>query len=146
MAGGLGLGFRGMDCLREKKEMKILKGNFGECRFCDNMDETYGLPSLEAKSWDLCLTDPPWLVNYKIESMNLRRGNVADIEVDCSKKQNYKDDYSDEWQLIWFNKILNLCNCVINCVGRRKEYWWIRNTEPIGTLQIILRNSYLRSE
>ena len=45
--------------------MKVLKGNYGECRFCDNIDTDYGLPSLKEKSWDLCLTDPPYGINYK---------------------------------------------------------------------------------
>jgi len=44
--------------------MKIVKGNYGECRFCDNMDEKHGLPSLEEKSWDLCLADPPYGIKF----------------------------------------------------------------------------------
>lgn len=48
--------------------MKILKGNFGECRFCDNMDAEHGLPSLKEKSWDLCLTDYPFNVKFKGKS------------------------------------------------------------------------------
>jgi DNA modification methylase len=45
--------------------MKILKGKFGECRFIDNMNPDYGLPSLKDKSWDLCLTDYPFNVSFK---------------------------------------------------------------------------------
>jgi len=44
--------------------IEILKGNYGECRICDNTDPTYGMPSLKAQSWQLCLTDYPYNVNY----------------------------------------------------------------------------------
>ena len=44
--------------------MQIIKGKFGECRLCDNMDEKAGMPSLEAGSWDLCLTDYPYNVKF----------------------------------------------------------------------------------
>jgi DNA modification methylase len=48
--------------------MKVLKGNFGEVRFCDNMDKEYGLPSLKPKSFELCLTDVPYA--QKIQHKN----------------------------------------------------------------------------
>jgi DNA modification methylase len=48
--------------------MEIVKGRYGECRFCDNMDPEFGLPSLEDKSWDLCLTDYPYNVSFEGKS------------------------------------------------------------------------------
>lgn len=42
--------------------MRIIKGNFGECRFCDCIE---GMKELEEKSFDLCLTDYPYNVKFK---------------------------------------------------------------------------------
>ena len=50
--------------------MKILQGNFGKALFCDNMDQDHGLPSLPPKSWDLCLTDPPYGISFKANRDN----------------------------------------------------------------------------
>ena len=47
--------------------MKTIKGNYGECRFCDNMDIEYGLPSLNDNSWEICLTDPPYNIDFKFK-------------------------------------------------------------------------------
>jgi len=68
--------------------MKILKGNYGECRFCDNMDQDHGLPSLEEKSWDLCLTDPPY---------NLQRsdGKIRSTSKKSQLYDQFKISYSD---------------------------------------------------
>ena len=78
--------------------MKIVKGNYGECRFCDNMDEDNGLPSLEDKSWDLCLTDPPYNINAKANSQAKGKSKTPDIGY-----KDYIDDYST-----YIEKIINL--------------------------------------
>ena len=104
--------------------MKIVKGTFGECRFCDNMDETHGLPSLEEKSWDLCLTDPPFNVNAKAHSQAKKKRE------DHVKEYNDNIENWDEFNLTWYNLIMEKCNCLIFTPGHVNVQWWYRNTEP----------------
>lgn len=78
--------------------MKIVKGHYGECRFCDNMDSIYGMPSLKEKSWDLCLTDPPYGGNYEKQD-----------------KINYKDEFQD---LKWFYLCLAISSQMVFSSGK----------------------------
>ena len=81
--------------------MKIVKGNYGECRFCDNMDEKHGLPSLEEKSWDLCLTDPPYNLKYKSMGCTSKKTKAKKIYYsDRMTPQEYK-----LWCTQWFQSI-----------------------------------------
>jgi DNA modification methylase len=67
--------------------VRIDKYKFGEVRYCDCLNKEYGLPSLEDKSFDLLLTDPPFNVEFKIKG-----------------KINYKDKFEDYQDFI--NQIL----------------------------------------
>jgi DNA modification methylase len=83
--------------------MKILKGNYGECRFCDNMDPDHGLPSLEEKSWDLCLTDPPY--GYKIQD---NKGMIGGSNL--AKNKEYPITKNDIFTIDQFNECKKLSN------------------------------------
>jgi DNA modification methylase len=103
--------------------MKILKGKYGECRFCDNMDAEYGLPSLAEKSWDLCLTDPPYGINYNKPS------GMGEKPVDRNKiKQQYFDDREKNY-FPWIKTIMSVClekaNGLVFTSGRKYYYDWI---------------------
>ncbi len=74
-----------METYRNKDGILIMEGNFGACRFCSNMDEKYGLPSLLDNEYDLCLTDPPYNVKFK------RKDNNYNDSID-----NY-EQYCKEW-------------------------------------------------
>ena len=108
--------------------MKVIKGNFGECRFIDNMNSDYGLPSLENKSWDLCLTDPPYNLNFKGKT-------ISKYIWDTSYRKNkiyYSDDSIDylKWCKLLFNEIqLKSKGQIITC-GMKNLYWWIQNQTP----------------
>ena len=96
--------------------MKILKGNYGECRFCDNMDETYGLPSLEEKSWDLCLTDPPYNINHKVKR-----------EVDSfSYDDNMEPEKYFEFSKKWYSIIKEITNLIVFTGGYMNHAMWYR--------------------
>lgn len=120
--------------------VKIIKGNFGECRICDNMDKKYGLPSLEEKSWDLCLTDPPY---------NLKRKKHAGL----GKKPNldnhtltffYSDDMTLEeyskWCTSWFKSIEKISDKQVITVGKRNRNMWYKIKEPYDEIVWIKRN------
>ena len=105
--------------------MKILKGNFGECRFCDNMDEVNGLPSLDDKSWDLCLTDPPYNINYKISEDMLKNYG--------SKVKKYSDDIPDylKFSQDWFDQIQRITQRLIFTPGNKNIGMWYKIQEPV---------------
>jgi len=73
------------------------------------MDKEQGLPSLPDKCVDLCLTDPPFNINYKAKFTEL----------------NYKDNKNDykEWCEIWFNELKRICNGIILYVGQTEFIW-----------------------
>ena len=78
--------------------------------YADCMNEENWLPTLEDKSIDLCLTDPPWDLNLK--------------------KMNYKDDYGFEWHKLWFNEILRICRGLVLIPGWKHFYEWIQYKTP----------------
>ena len=59
--------------------MKTILGNYGEVRFCDNMDLDDGIPAMQSKSFDAVITDPPYgggvkkkgRINYADEFLGL---------------------------------------------------------------------------
>lgn len=117
-------------------DLKILKGNYGECRFIDNMDETYGLPAIGFKCYDLCLTDPPYNVNAKAHSQAKKKRVDHVIEYDDNIK-NW-----DEFNLNWFNEVTRSANCLIFTPGHVNIQWWYRNTEPRDFIIHFKRNGH----
>ena len=94
--------------------MEIVKGRYGECRFCDNMNLEFGLPSLKEKSWDLCLTDPPYGINY------------------TNKGTNYNDIFLP---LDWFDIILKVCKGLVFTPGATHLYDYILHKKPEHNLR-----------
>ncbi len=70
------------------------------------MNEVNGLPTLEDKSIDLCLTDPPYNVNYKQKSKTIKRQFYDDMD------ENY-----NKWCEQWFLEIRRICNLLIFTPG-----------------------------
>lgn len=99
--------------------------------YADCMNEENGLPTLEVKSVDLCITDPPWNVNYK--GLSKRRKGPKN-------KVLYKDNYPDEWNLIWFNELERICNGIMIATTRNKLRWWYKNTDVRDMLIIYFKN------
>ena len=103
--------------------MKIIKGNYGECRFCDNMDQEHGLPSLSDQSFNLCLTDPPYNVKAKPHSQ-------------AKKKKDHDIGYNDniknynEFSLTWFNHIIRISKGLIFTPGNPNLQMWYDLTTP----------------
>lgn len=102
-------------------------------KYIDCMDKDSGLPSLPDKSIDLCLTDPPWNINYKGKTKRYKEPEKYGWEL-------YKDDYDDEWNLTWFNELKRICNGIIIATSRSKLTWWYKNTEPRDLLIIYFKN------
>jgi len=121
--------------------MKILKGTYGECRFCDNMDPAHGLPSLAAKSWDLCLTDPPYGINYTYPSglgeCPAEKWKATAVLYDDTKTG---EAYHD-WCRLWMDELLRITSNVIFTPGNPNIKFWILNYDVYDMLVWFKRNS-----
>ena len=104
--------------------MKILQGNFGQCFFCDNMDENYGLPILPPKSWDLCLTDPPYNLDYD--------GSIQ-INKNMDKKIFYNDTVKnyEDFSKKWFKLTMEKVKTLIFTPGNKNIFLWGKIELPI---------------
>jgi len=98
--------------------MKILKGNYGECRFCDNMDAEFGLPSLQNQSIQFCFTDFPYNVQYKNK--------------DCSYEDN-KENYVEWIQTRW-KQIQRITESQIITVGSPNDKLWYSFAPPMDKI------------
>jgi DNA modification methylase len=87
------------------------------------MDPDEGLPSLTEKSWDLCLTDPPYNVNAKPHSQ-AKHKLTHDI--------GYNDNIVnwDEFNYNWFNNIIRIVKGLIFTPGNINLKWWFEHTNP----------------
>jgi len=120
--------------------MKIIKGNFGECRICDNMDPRHGLPSLKDKSWDLFFSDPPYNRDYN---------KPSGIGEKPAKKTKNKKYYSDKmtpedykkWCVNWFLESKRVSNIQIFTPGRTNFMMWCSIEEPYDYLTWYKRNA-----
>ena len=92
---------------------------WNKVKYIDCMDEEYGLPSLPDKSVDLCLTDPPYNINFKG-----KYGSKRKVEL------YFDDHHSFDWNLKWFNEIMRICNAVIFTCGHSNLFDWICFKKP----------------
>ena len=102
----------------------------------DFMNEENGLPTLEDKSIDLCLTDPPYNQNFKA---GLNRYN----DKYTVKKINYEDNLTDieykDWCYKWFNELKRICKGIIfTCGYKNRQIWFDKEIFEI----IIWYNNY----
>ncbi len=99
--------------------------------YADCMNPENGLPTLEDKSIDLCLTDPPWGSSF----VNKKKKTVQ-----------YNDKWNPVWNLLWFHELERICNGIILVISTSKKFWWIRNTKPIGEIYIYFNNRCAQSK
>ncbi|MHA1382375.1 MAG: DNA methyltransferase [Candidatus Helarchaeota archaeon] len=118
--------------------MKEVKGNYGKCLIIDNMDEINGLPSLEDKSWDLCLTDPPW--GYKESNQYRPLGlNRKRIKTDDDVK-TYNDEFDESFFLGCVSNILRVSRQSCIATGLKKLNWWFQYYPPLGIFVVVFNN------
>ncbi|HEC40834.1 hypothetical protein LCGC14_0938190 [marine sediment metagenome] len=93
---------------------------WNEVKYIDCMDPDKGLPSIPDKSIDLCLTDPPFGINFKGKK-------------DYSSKREivlYRDDHLFEWNLKWFSEMERICNGIVFTCGYKYFFDWIKYKKP----------------
>lgn len=91
--------------------MKIVKGNYGEVRICDNMDQKYGLPSLKNKSFDIGFTDFPYNVNFKGKAFGGKEYE--------DNKENYKEFCETR-----FKELKRICKGLVIFCGNPNLWMW----------------------
>ena len=102
--------------------ISVVRGNFGECFFCDNLDPIHGMPSLSEKAFDEIITDPPYNIEAKItkgEHYNNRRNNNQSIDT-------YDDHILDypAFSHRWFNEAKRIANYIMFTCGRMNKRMW----------------------
>lgn len=122
--------------------IKTSKYSSGEVRYCDCLDEEYGLPSLETNSIELGYFDPPWNSNLK----KTKRTYLKTRTLDNSKKTHFNDVVSDEWNLEWFNQAERVCKKIILVISETQKFWWIRNTNPVADVPVLWKNGFSSSK
>jgi DNA modification methylase len=93
--------------------------------YCDCLDPKIGLTSLPDRSIDLCITDPPWNINYKGSAGSNGKRKRRDGIFYNDKIQDY-----ELFSLRWFYEIKRICNRIIFTPGIQNLKMWYRITEP----------------
>jgi DNA modification methylase len=108
--------------------MKIIKGNFGECRFQDCIE---GMKQQKDHEFDLCLTDIPYNVDVGSLKEDLHRLNKNDrhfenkVFCDFDNNQDYHKFLMD-----WFELIKTKCNKIVFNCGNPNLSFWLKLEEP----------------
>jgi DNA modification methylase len=107
---------------------------WNQVKYIDCMDEKEGLPSLPDKSVDLCLTDPPFNMNYK-GTRRRNKQNKYKVNYD-----DYREDY-DDWCKLWFTELKRICKGIILLPGNQNIPLWFKIEEPYDMFIWYKKNS-----
>ena len=105
--------------------MEIIEGNYGKCYICDNMDKNVGLPSLNNKTHGLCISDPPYNVNYSEADCRIKQKTDGTMirfqQFKDTKHELYNDNITnyEEFSRKWFTEIMRICNQLIFTCGNK---------------------------
>lgn len=115
-------------------------GVYGTLYFIDCFE---AVKYMNGMHFDLALSDIPWGNNFKTPK-KAHMGHVAM----CKPREQieYNDAFNPEQNLKFLNLMKSLSDCQVLCTGEKNSFWWIRNSDPIGTIHIVLRNSYTASK
>jgi len=121
--------------------VRIDKYPHGEGRDQDCLE---GLKDIPDKSFELCLTDPPWNIGF-IEGKGTscynkkRKKHTTVAYIDNIK--NY-----EKFSLEWFREIERICERVILAPGRQNLGFWYKNTSPLDFFVHIKKNGSFGSK
>jgi DNA modification methylase len=123
----------------KKSSIDIVQYKLGEVRFCNCLNEEYGLPSLEDNSFDLCFTDPPWGKNMR----NNKRKYIDGRTLDNSDKTHFTDTVSTKFNKDHFTQIHRVCKRTVLVIGDELLFWCLKNIDPkpTGIIPVFWKNS-----
>ena len=89
---------------------------WNQVKYIDCMDEKEGLPSIPDKSIDLCLTDPPYNIDFKgMSGLKSKRilfnDNIENYEFWCNQ---------------WYNEVKRVCERIIFTPGLKNLQLWYK--------------------
>lgn len=98
---------------------------------CYYIDCVAGLKQLPDQCIDLCLTDPPFNLQYVGIGSNQKRFNKKE---ERSETVTYQDDLPDykAWCDIWFNEVKRVTKRQVIFVGRQNIKYWVNEMRDIG--------------
>ena len=97
--------------------------NWNTVIYADCMNPENGLPTLEDKSIDLCLTDPPYNVKAKPNSQRRLNYQTKDAKTQDVGYNDYIENYED-FCITWFKEIDRICNMIIFTPGTNNIFFW----------------------
>lgn len=119
--------------------MRIDAYEYGRVVYADCLNEVNGLSTLEDKSFDLCLTDPPFNVNYGKGTIILRGKRKT---WDKYKTYQNKNNSYLKWCKSWFQELERICNLVIIYCGYQNLNMWIADIKkPLGIIWNFISNN-----
>lgn len=93
--------------------VEIIKGNFGECRIIDCLDQTTGIPSLQ-DSFELCFTDPDYGLKHDRKGVPFREKTQMDWDFHGA----------------WFQAVEKISDAQVFTCGITHFYEWIKKFTP----------------
>jgi DNA modification methylase len=107
--------------------VKKIKGNYGTCFICDNMDPKYGLTTWPEGTFQFTLTDPPYNINAKQPGgmhKNTKKELRPEVRIynDKMKKEAYY-----EWCNVWFKEVKRISESGAFFTGFTNLGYWLWN-------------------
>lgn len=114
--------------------MKVIKGNYGECRFQDCLQ---GLNDVQKDEYELCWSDIPW--GHRYDGTKPMGINKKAVKNDVIK---YDDLFDPSFHQEWYYHINNLTKGQVLCVGRKHKGWWIKEyfEKYLWEIQVVYPN------
>ena len=101
--------------------MKQINGNYGSIIFDDCRNQ---LKTFQDNEFDLCITDPPWNVEYEKGAKIVKKHHGRLLEY--KEKEFYTDKLDFPWYDTWFFELLRISKCVCLYLSATKYIEWIQ--------------------
>lgn len=116
---------------------------WNKCYYVDCMNEENGLPTLEDKSIDLCITDPEWNINFGKNvsfNINFNKKKRKELVLQSFKYDDLRPDYHN-WCDTWFKELKRITNGIIIHAGMPNLQFWVSKKEYKGMAIRYVSNS-----
>ena len=90
----------------------------------DCLNKINGIQHLRDNSIDLCITDPPWNINFN-GAVGTQGGKNKEYKSFIDKFSNY-----EEWCNEWFKHLKRICKIIVLACGRQNLKLWYRISNP----------------
>jgi len=88
------------------------------------------MKELADKSFQLCLTDPPYDEGYDNKPSPIKTLTIKDYQKRKAKKTHYEDKMDKDWYLAWLDEVLRVSDGAMFTCGTKHYHDWVRWREP----------------